>query len=212
MKVLVMFILAFWAANAQTAHYNRVLLDDPSAVCLDGSPGAYYLSVGQSPEKVIVYFEGGGWCGAPTLSGTLESCLSRSKTDLGSSKNYGPTLDVGNGFLSNRQENSFRNWTKVFIKYCTGAGHQGSRASPLSYKGTNLFFRGNNVTYAQLNSLESKIGLLTKATDIIVSGGSAGGLAAFLWADEVRRMASTDKVWAVPEAGLFLDEQNVKTQ
>ena len=180
---LVVLSFLILGAFTQNAHYDLVLLDDPSAVCLDGSPGAYYLSVGSEPEKVLLYFEGGGWCGASTLSNTLESCLSRSKTNLGSSKNYTKTLDVGQGILSNNANNSLKTWTKVFIKYCDGAGHQGSRANPLSYKGESLYFRGNNITYAKLNSLEQKIGLKSKATEVIVSGGSAGGLATFLWAD-----------------------------
>ena len=46
----------------------------------------------------------------------------------------------------------------------------------------------------------------------MVAGGSAGGLATFLWADEIKSMVSAKKVWAVPDSGIFLDELNVKTQ
>ena len=149
----IIFSFLILGVIAQNAHYDLVLLDDPSAVCLDGSPGAYYLSVGSEPEKILLYFEGGGWCGGSTLSNTLESCFSRSKTALGSSKGYAKTLDLGQGILSNNVNNSFKTWTKVFLKYCDGAGHQGSRPVPFYYKGASLFFRGNNITYAQLNSL-----------------------------------------------------------
>lgn len=131
---------------------------------------------------------------------------------MGSSKSYPATLDVGQGILSNNEDNDFRESTKVFLKYCDGAGHQGSRASPISYKGKSLFFRGNNITIAQLNSLEEKIGLFSKATDIIVSGGSAGGLAAFLWVDYIAGKASAERVYAAPDSGIFLDSVNVVTQ
>ena len=32
----------------------------------------------------MLYFLGGGLCGAPTLAMTLDSCYARSKTELGS--------------------------------------------------------------------------------------------------------------------------------
>ena len=32
----------------------------PEALCLDGTPGAYYLRAGKSKDKWMVYFEGGG--------------------------------------------------------------------------------------------------------------------------------------------------------
>ena len=37
-------------------------------------------------------------------------------------------MDVGIGFLSDEQGNSFKNWTKVYLKYCDGSGHQGSKS------------------------------------------------------------------------------------
>ena len=67
---------------------SRVLLNDEfstslRAACLDGSPPAYYVREASSPEdrkKFVIYFQGGGWCY------TLEECMERSKTPIGSSK------------------------------------------------------------------------------------------------------------------------------
>lgn len=48
-----------------------------------------------------MYFQGGGFCGEPTLSETLDSCYNRSLTKLGSTKNAPETLDgKGYGILS----------------------------------------------------------------------------------------------------------------
>lgn len=120
---------------AQAAVYHKVLLKDQDALCLDGSPGAYYISKGEVPERVLLFFEGGGWCGSNDLASTTESCYQRSKTTLGSSKNYSDTISFSEGFLSNNAKNDFNEATKVFLKYCDGAGHQGVRQAPLSYKG-----------------------------------------------------------------------------
>jgi len=56
---------------ASTQHiYQKFVLEDKSALCLDGSPGAYYIYKGD-PAKVLLFFEGGGWCGDNDLSSTL---------------------------------------------------------------------------------------------------------------------------------------------
>lgn len=46
----------------------------------------------------------------------------------------------------------------------------------------------------------------------MVSGGSAGGLAAFLWVDYVKSKAKSASVHGVPDSGIFLDSINLKTQ
>jgi hypothetical protein len=50
--------------------YQKVLLSDKSALCLDGSPGVYYIYKGDS-AKVLLFFEGGGWCGDNDFSSTI---------------------------------------------------------------------------------------------------------------------------------------------
>lgn len=45
----------------------------------------------------------------------------------------------------------------------------------------------------------------------MVSGGSAGGLATFLWTNYISDRASAQKVWSVPDSGIFLDAKNVVT-
>lgn len=54
------------------------------ALCLDGTPGGYYQRPGLS-ESWMIELEGGGWCVNEA------DCLSRSKTDIGSSKSWPPT-------------------------------------------------------------------------------------------------------------------------
>ncbi len=40
-------------------------LSDPNAVCLDGSPGAYYESLNPASTQWIFWMMGGGWCYTP---------------------------------------------------------------------------------------------------------------------------------------------------
>lgn len=70
MKHIVLLFLVITLAASQAAVLHKVLLKDPGALCLDGSPGAYYILKGTAPERIIVYFEGGGWCGSTDLAST----------------------------------------------------------------------------------------------------------------------------------------------
>jgi hypothetical protein len=56
--------------------------------------------------------------------------------------------------LSTNEQNPFKDWTKAYLRYCDGSGHQGSRFDPIEYKDTKLYFRGHNITVAQLDRLE----------------------------------------------------------
>lgn len=200
----------------QASVYNLKYVKDPEAKCLDGSPGAYYIldGSGLNKTKFIVYFEGGGWCGSKDLASTVESCYQRSSTTLGSSKSYSQTADLASwGMLSGEPSvNSlYYDWTKIYIKYCTGTGHQGTKSSPVKYKGIDLYFRGQNVTVAILNDVNESHGLF-RASEILVGGCSAGGLAAYTWANYIFSKAPAAKVITAPDSGMFLDSMNYVTK
>ncbi len=76
---------------------------------------------GSGQHKLIMHMEGGGWCY------NEDDCVGRSRTDLGSSKNWKPTASF-NGFLSDDPQLNplFFNWTVVFLKYCDGASFAGN--------------------------------------------------------------------------------------
>ena len=94
----------------------------------------------------------------------------------------------------------------VFLKYCTGTGHQGYKKDPIDYKGQKLYFRGQYATIGQLNAID-KLYKLFNATEIIVTGQSAGGLAAMLWANYIASKAlNTTKVLCLADSGIFLDK------
>ena len=93
-------------------------------MCLDGSPPGYYIreGTGSGADKWILHQEGGGWCF------TTEDCYNRSKTDLGSSKGWPPSVSTsGIGFLSDDKDVNpdFYSWTAVYMKYCDGASFAG---------------------------------------------------------------------------------------
>jgi len=46
----------------------------------------------------------------------------------------------------------------------------------------------------------------------MVTGGSAGGLAAFTWADYIRDRSLHKNVYSVPDSGIFLDSANYNSK
>ena len=91
----------FRAAGAGApANAKITLLKDAAAskgaVCLDGSPGAYYHvpGTGDGANKWYVHHQGGGWCES------MDDCLSRSKGGLGSSAKYPAEANIDGGYFS----------------------------------------------------------------------------------------------------------------
>lgn len=181
---------------------------ETGARCLDGSPAALYYTIGSeaNKNKFIIFFEGGGLCTGATLSDTLESCYKRSQTNLGSSAKYPATQDFSEaGILSNNTARNpyFHDWSKVYVPYCDGSEHQGSRAQPIPYKGVDLYFRGTNNSIQQFEALDQMFGLYS-AEKVVFTGISAGGMAVYYWANYLYDKSVNKQVYAVPDSGLFL--------
>ena len=77
---------------------------------------------GDGASKWIIHLEGGGWCYDE------EACVARSKTPLGTSKLWHPTMDFTSGLLSDDQESNpdFYTWNVAFLGYCDGASFAGN--------------------------------------------------------------------------------------
>eukprot|EP00463_Aulacantha_scolymantha_P000525 TRINITY_DN1319_c0_g2_i1.p1 TRINITY_DN1319_c0_g2~~TRINITY_DN1319_c0_g2_i1.p1 ORF type:complete len:383 (+),score=89.85 TRINITY_DN1319_c0_g2_i1:109-1257(+) len=173
------------------------------AMCLDGTPGAYYYSPsnGNGTNKWYIHMQGGGWCE------NLDSCLGRSGGDLGSSKNYPATANLGGGYFDNNPavNPQMYNWNMVFMRYCDGGSFSGANMTVTEYKSKKLYFRGKLILRAMISDLLKNRGL-NQATDVVVSGCSAGGLASWLHTDYYSQvLPKTTKVVGMPDSGFFLD-------
>jgi hypothetical protein len=70
----------------------------------------------------------------------------------------------------------------VILIYCDGSFHQGFTNDPYSYKDSKLYFRGSANTRAHFQYIHQLYNL-TNAGRVIISGSSAGGIAALSWAE-----------------------------
>jgi len=173
------------------------------AVCLDGTPSAYYIShgTGDGATKWLLFHQGGGWCTS------FGDCYSRSLTALGSSKSYAPTTKFGGGYFSSEATVNplMYNWNMVNFQYCDGGSFAGNNETVSDYQGHHLYFRGLRNLQAYLDDLSTNHGLMM-GTEFVISGCSAGGLATYLhvdwWKENLPKGAI---VKGMPDSGFFLD-------
>jgi len=206
--LLLWWILLFFATSfgAPAQLYRLSNTQVTGAVCLDGSPAGYYFreGTGQDKSKWILHLDGGAWC--PDEG----SCLDRSKTNLGSSVNWASTSSP-QGVLSDDpiQNPDFHNWNLGFFGYCDGSSFTGHLDAPINYKGTNLYFRGQDILKANIEDLLQNRGM-NSATEVIFSGCSAGGLGVYFGLDRVRELLPTTiKLVGLADAGWFLNKTSL---
>ncbi|XP_077222733.1 pectin acetylesterase 12-like [Tasmannia lanceolata] len=171
------------------------------AVCLDGTLPGYHLhrGYGSGANSWLIQLEGGGWCN------DIRTCVYRKKTRRGSSTYMEKQIPF-TGILSNKPEENpdFFNWNRVKLRYCDGASFSGEGQN----EAAQLIFRGQRIWSAAMQDLMSKG--MHYANQALLSGCSAGGLAAILHCDEFRELFPRNtKVKCLSDAGLFLDAIDV---
>lgn len=208
--LLAVFALHSSAATDLAMSVELPAAEFPLALCLDGSRARYYVRHGAAKDKWYVHQEGGGFCTS------LEDCVARSKTSLGStlptaSDPWGPTLNLTEQqpvFTTDATKSPLlHDWNHVFLAYCDGAYFAGDNASRTLVGDTELFFRGRRVLDGALEHLAE--GGMAAATDIILGGCSAGGIATFAHLDyaaaKLARLAPGARVAGLADSGFYAD-------
>jgi hypothetical protein len=107
------------AAAPPSAVAPLTLLQDPSAKCMDGTPGGFYLRPGSQSSKWILTLQGGGECV------TKARCTKSSQGHLGSSSHFPSNFsfwrDGSAHFIdANCSVNpSFCEYNLVYLPYCS---------------------------------------------------------------------------------------------
>lgn len=192
-------------------------MNNDGAVCLDGSVGVMYYrnGTGDGINKFHVYFEGGGWCGGINnqLSPCQDTCVHRAGTNLGSSKAYPNAADYDNGYMSTSQETNplSYNWNTIYVKYCDGASFSGNNDTKQEYNSSlTLNWRGWRILNGVFKELNKNYGW-NKATDVLISGCSAGGLTTWLHSQHIYDTyveplgIKQNNFLSMPDSGFFLE-------
>lgn len=94
-------------------------------------------------------------------------------------------------------------WTLIYLPYCDGGSFSGNAISPPS-PSPLLYFRGVAIREAVVASLQASYGFGT-ATDLVVGGCSAGGLAAYIHVDYYAQQVPNAYTRGIIDSGFFLD-------
>ena len=196
---------------AQSNTGTKVRLDDAAnnsgAVCLDGGPADYYFAKGEETTKYVLFFQGGGWCF------NEDDCWSRRNTSLGTTRDDPSTKDLNKvSQLQNIKSANplMYNWNKAYFRYCDGMSYGGDVTDPIINPNNStlkMYYRGKRILNAFFESLRNDYGM-DKATEVVIGGSSAGGLAVFLHSNYFIKnffnVAQT-KVVMTPDVGFFIE-------
>eukprot|EP00665_Eupelagonemidae_sp_cell47_P009104 gene9104-4137_t len=175
------------AVAAPTSDWRLVLLTDAAAkagaVCLDGSPGGYYIRHGD-PERWVVFLEGGELCASE------HDCAQLALSPQGSSSFWSAEREESySDAASLFSDRAFANHTAVFFKACDGSAATGDLTAPVHThkpgegEAPTIYYRGARLLPALFEQL---LGAgLWNASSLLFAGCSTGALSAYLWADRV---------------------------
>lgn len=137
----------------------------PGTQCIDGSPAGIGVSLVAGSPDLMIYLEGGGGCFNDACDLTALSI---------------PFVPPPDGiFNRSMTANPVRDFSMVYVPYCTGDIHAGDRDTMLA--GAVRHFRGySNFT----RFLEAIVPAFPDVTRVLVTGISAGGFGAGLNAEQ----------------------------
>ena len=93
----------------------------------------------------------------------------------------------------------FHNWHHVYAPYCDGGSKIANVKAPIYIKGAPYYFRGAVIVKETIEAMKT-LGL-SQATELLVEGCSAGGLAVLVTLDQIAAMLPTIRVRGIPTSG-----------
>ena len=192
----------------------------PLARCMDGSPGGFYLeeaarvvpptsaktvpgaALVDAATSWVIELEGGGECASQRL------CDTRRGTHLASSLYFPAETTLGFLASGNPEHNPrLSKWNRVHVPYCSQDLWMGTRTTnaPGDAPGNGTlgyYFAGHHVLDAVLAELEASHGL-GDATNIVLTGESAGGIGVWPNLDWLAHRFPAARVVGAPIAGFY---------
>eukprot|EP01064_Diplonema_japonicum_P027394 TRINITY_DN394_c1_g1_i1.p1 TRINITY_DN394_c1_g1~~TRINITY_DN394_c1_g1_i1.p1 ORF type:complete len:396 (+),score=64.37 TRINITY_DN394_c1_g1_i1:50-1189(+) len=182
---------------------DKDIADANGAKCLDGTNPGYYYRVGSNGDenKWRIHLRGGAWCF------TDETCAQRTKSTVGTSKFLTPNISGAEapfGFM-NTSEPHFGNWSLAYVMYCDGSSWTSNRTDSTTTGNITVWHRGRPNLYSFMQDIERVAGVMSKSTEVVLTGTSAGGMAEYLNANYLRTLLPpAAKTVLLPDAGFFL--------
>jgi hypothetical protein len=152
-------------------------------LCATGTPFNFHVRKAD-PEKVMIFFNGGGACWS------AETC------DVAGQPSYRPfaSAEAGNdprhfdgAFALDNPENPFRDWSQIFVSYCTGDVHLGASETRYTRADGSDFSIHHRGWANSMAALDYLFAHFSAPERVVVAGGSAGALSSPVFAAMVAR-------------------------
>ncbi len=145
-------------------------VDFPESQCRDGSSTGIGVRRGSS-DNLVIFFEGGGAC----FNGF--TCLANDP-EFGADEFFNWAIFDGDGgiFDASHEDNPVRDWSFVYVPYCSGDVHAGD-ASDVSVPDIQPLQRFAGYSNVEL-FLRRIVPTFGRAPHVLVTGVSAGGFGA----------------------------------
>ncbi|CAI5535433.1 unnamed protein product [Closterium sp. Naga37s-1] len=174
--------------------------------CLYPSPPGYYFRAapGEGVTSWHIHFPGGGWCA------TKSQCSWRTGRLLGGTTRWPPTNNASwaqgrfGGILSSNEGANpfFAGWHLAMAVYCDGGGYAGAAGRVAVGKRRFVHMDGSRIASAILHDLLENQAL-SRATEVLVSGTSAGGLAVMRLCDSLAALLPRATVKCLLDGSFF---------
>lgn len=169
-----------------------------NAYCMGGTPLGIGVNPGTNTTNLLIYLTGGGACWDEDTCYVLDTAT---QGPFGEAEfnEIVPLLDQGWIFSRTNETNPFKDYSYVYVPYCTGDVHAGSRV--LLYS-TNVTMQ---VGYLNMTAyLQRLVPTFPGVQHIALVGSSAGGFgAAFNWAQTQKAFGNV-RVDLIDDSGPIL--------
>ncbi|APR86178.1 Hypothetical protein A7982_11527 [Minicystis rosea] len=168
-----------------------------NAFCGDGSTTGIGVNLTKKSSRVLIYLEGGGACWNELTCTTFKTA-SNFTTGFGESsfKSTASGQLAGGFFDRGDATNPFKDYSVVYVPYCTGDIHAGDNT--VMYAGKPAKHTG----FANMTAfLERIVPTFPSADRVILSGVSAGGFGAALNWDQTQKAFGNIRVDLIDDSG-----------
>jgi hypothetical protein len=179
-------------------------VDFDNAFCANGSTTGLGINPSSTSSNVLIYLEGGGACWDALTCYTTQTAANV-ETGYGASQFQTESTDTSylaqkDGFFDRTSAtNPFKDYSYVYVPYCTGDIYAGNNVVTLGSTVTH-FVGYENVT-AYLSRL---VPTFPAAAKVVLSGSSAGGLGALWNWYQTQQAFGTVRVDLLDDSGTFM--------
>ncbi len=169
-------------------------VDFPDSLCMNGTPTGIAVNPSSTSKKVVIFLMGGNACFNQI------SCAITANTDGYAKPEWddeAADITTAQFFDRTDADNPLRDYTYVYVPYCTGDVHAGD-ASDVTIGSDTWQFHGRKNMEAYLKRLVATYG---DADQVLLTGVSAGGFGAAISYDLVASAFCNTDVALIDDSG-----------